>query len=41
MKPYKVMTRKELMAQKAELDRQFADAKAKGLQLDIDRKSAA
>ena len=37
MKPYKVMTRKELMAQKAELDRQFADAKGKGLQLDMSR----
>ena len=37
MKAYKVMTRKELMAQKAELDRQFAEAKGKGLQLDMSR----
>lgn len=37
MKAYKMMTKKELMAQKAELDRQFADAKGKGLQLDMSR----
>lgn len=37
MKAYKVMTRKELMAQKAELDSQFAEAKGKGLQLDMSR----
>lgn len=37
MKAYKMMTKKELMAQKAELDRQFADAKRKGLQLDMSR----
>lgn len=37
MKAYKAMTRKELMAQKAELDKQFADAKRKGLQLDMSR----
>lgn len=37
MKAYKVMTRKELMAQKAELDKQFAEAKGKGLQLDMSR----
>ena len=37
MKAYSMMTKKELMAQKAELDRQFADAKRKGLQLDMSR----
>lgn len=37
MKAYKLMTRKELMAQKAELDKQFADARGKGLQLDMSR----
>ncbi len=37
MKAYNVMTRKELVAQKAELDRQFAEAKGKGLQLDMSR----
>ncbi len=37
MKAYKVMTRKELMAQKAELERQFAEAGRKGLQLDMSR----
>lgn len=37
MKAYNVMTRKELMAQKAELDRQFVEAKGKGLQLDMSR----
>lgn len=37
MKAYNMMTKKELMAQKAELDRQFADAKKKGLQLDMSR----
>ena len=37
MKAYKVMTRKELMAQKAELEKQFAEAKGKGLQLDMSR----
>lgn len=37
MKAYNVMTRKELMAQKAELEKQFAEAKGKGLQLDMSR----
>lgn len=37
MKAYKVMTRKELMAQKAELDRQFEEARKRGLQLDMSR----
>lgn len=37
MKAYNRMTQKELMDQKAELDRQFADAKKKGLQLDMSR----
>lgn len=37
MKAYNVMTKKELMAQKAELDRQFEDARKKGLQLDMSR----
>ena len=37
MKAYKVMTRKELTAQKAELEKQFEDAKGKGLQLDMSR----
>lgn len=37
MKAYNVMTRKELMAQKTELERQFAEAKGKGLQLDMSR----
>ena len=37
MKAYNVMTKKELMTQKAELDRQFEDARKKGLQLDMSR----
>ncbi len=37
MKAYKAMTRKELTAQKAELEKQFADARGKGLQLDMSR----
>ena len=37
MKPYKEMTREELEAQKAELEKQFANAKGKGLQLDMSR----
>ncbi|MDE5717535.1 MAG: aminotransferase [Lachnospiraceae bacterium] len=37
MKAYNVMTRKELMAQKTELEKQFAEAKGKGLQLDMSR----
>ncbi len=37
MKAYRMMSRKELMAQKAELDRQFEEAKKKGLQLDMSR----
>ncbi|MDE6602946.1 MAG: aminotransferase [Lachnospiraceae bacterium] len=37
MKAYSVMTKKELMAQKTELERQFAEAKGKGLQLDMSR----
>ncbi len=37
MKAYKVMTRKELMAQKAGLERAFAEAKGRGLQLDMSR----
>ena len=37
MKPYKEMTREELEAQKAELEKQFEDAKGKGLKLDMSR----
>lgn len=37
MKPYKEMTRDELLSQKAELDKQFEDVKAKGLKLDMSR----
>ena len=37
MKAYNAMTGKELAAEKAELDRQFAEAKKKGLQLDMSR----
>ena len=37
MKLYKEMTREELEAQKAELEKQFVDAKGKGLQLDMSR----
>ena len=37
MKPYNEMTKEELEAQKAELEKQFADAKGKGLQLDMSR----
>ncbi|MDE7232061.1 MAG: aminotransferase class I/II-fold pyridoxal phosphate-dependent enzyme, partial [Lachnospiraceae bacterium] len=37
MKPYKEMTREELETQKVELEKQFADAKGKGLQLDMSR----
>lgn len=37
MKAYKVMTRNELMAQKAELEKKFTEAKGKGLQLDMSR----
>lgn len=37
MKAYSAMTGKELAAEKAELDRQFAEAKKKGLQLDMSR----
>lgn len=37
MKPYSEMSREELLALKAELDRQFEDAKEKGLKLDMSR----
>lgn len=37
MKAYKEMSRKELMEQKAELEKEFAEAKGKGLQLDMSR----
>lgn len=37
MKPYREMSREELLALKAELDRQFEDAKGKGLKLDMSR----
>ena len=37
MKPYKEMTREELEAQKVELEKQFEDAKGKGLKLDMSR----
>lgn len=37
MKAYNAMTRKELMAEKAELDKQFLEAKGKGLKLDMSR----
>lgn len=37
MKPYKEMNREELLELKAELDRQFEDAKGKGLKLDMSR----
>lgn len=37
MKPYNEMTREELTAQKAALEKQFAEAKGKGLQLDMSR----
>ena len=37
MKPYKEMSREELETQKVELEKQFADAKGKGLQLDMSR----
>lgn len=37
MKPYSEMSREELLALKAELDRQFEDAKGKGLKLDMSR----
>ena len=37
MKPYKEMSREELLALKAELDKQFEDAKGKGLKLDMSR----
>ena len=37
MKPYKEMTREELTEQKAELEKQFEDARGKGLQLDMSR----
>lgn len=37
MKTYKEMTKEELTALKAELDQQYADARAKGLKLDMSR----
>ncbi len=37
MKPYKEMNREELTSLKAELERQFEDAKGKGLKLDMSR----
>ena len=37
MKPYKEMNREELLELKAELDKQFEDAKDKGLKLDMSR----
>ena len=37
MKPYREMSRDELLALKAELDRQFEDVKGKGLKLDMSR----
>ena len=37
MKAYNVMTQKELTAERAELNRQFAEAKEKGLKLDMSR----
>lgn len=37
MKPYKEMSREELLSLKAELDKQFVDAKGKGLKLDMSR----
>lgn len=37
MKAYKEMSREELLSLKAELEKQFADAKGKGLKLDMSR----
>ena len=37
MKAYSAMTKKELAAERAELNRQFAEAKGKGLKLDMSR----
>ncbi len=37
MKPYKEMSREELLSLKAELDKQFEDVKGKGLALDMSR----
>lgn len=37
MKPYKEMSREELTALRAELEKQFEDAKGKGLKLDMSR----
>ena len=37
MKPYKEMSREELLSLKADLDKQFEDAKGKGLKLDMSR----
>ena len=37
MKPYKEMSRDELLSLKEELDKQFEDAKGKGLKLDMSR----
>ncbi len=37
MKPYKEMSREELLEWKAELEKQFEDAKGKGLKLDMSR----
>lgn len=37
MKPYREMSREELLSLKADLDKQFEDAKGKGLKLDMSR----
>ncbi len=37
MKPYKEMSKEELLSLKAELDKQFKDAESKGLKLDMSR----
>ena len=37
MKPYREMSREELLSLKAELEKQFEDAKGKGLKLDMSR----
>ena len=37
MKAYREMNREELLSLKEELDKQFADAKGKGLKLDMSR----
>ena len=37
MKPYKEMSKEELLSLKAELEKEFEDAKGKGLKLDMSR----